>query len=201
MLKIVGKLLRKERVKVDCPVDGVHRAGADNKIKGAHNFYIGDKIVFHGMVGFYWQLDDNWGLKIYCSPKTGYCRNKKYVRQCRNRMKKYSAIAPRVGPIEKVYVDLTYKEKHYKKWAWAIKVEHMQWTDAWIPYTNGYPYDWDADEHPDHSPAGFIKFKNKVNKTLSQETKKVLDKIGDSYKLGDIIWSRKKKCWKMVDFG
>jgi len=201
MLKIKGILLRKERVHVPPPKDGVHRVGADGTIKGAHSFYIKGKFVPHGMVSFYWKLDDERGLKVFCSPKKGHVQKKKYVREVRGRMKKYHKLCPKVGGITQVEVDLQYKDRHYHKKAWALVEEHCQWTEAWKAYTDGYPYDWDADDHPDHSPKGFLKFKKKVEKTLSHETKKVMRKIGDSYKMGDIVWDTKTKRWYFVDLG
>lgn len=201
MLKISGKLIRNERAKINAPKDGVHRCGADGMIKGAHSFYINGKFIPHGMVGFYYQLDDDWGLKVFCSPKTGHTRSKDYVRAVRNRMKKYHNIAPAVSGIEKVEVDLAYKDRHYHKTVYALKVQHCQWTDAWAKYTDGHPYDWSADDHKDHSPEGYKKFKKLIDKTLSHETKKELEKIGDSYKLGDVCWDTKTKRWYLVDLG
>lgn len=201
MLKIKGHLVRNKRVLVEAPKDRVHRCGADGKIKGAHSFYINGKFVPHGMVGFYYQLDDDWGLKVFCSPKSGRTQKKDYVRLTRRRMKKYHNLAPGVRGIVKVEVNLKYKDKHYNKKAWAIEVQHCQWTEAWKKYTDGYPYDWNADDHPDHSPEGFLKFRKKVDKALSEEDKKTMRKIGDSYKLGDIVWCTKTKRFYMVDWG
>jgi len=201
MLKITGKLERKPRAKIQAPDDGVHRCGADGFIKGAHNFYLDGKFIPHGMVGFYYQLNNETGLKVFCAPKTGHRRDKSYVRAARNRMKKYSKFAPNVGGIIRVEVDLTYKDCHYRKRVWALEVEHCPWTEAWKAYTDGNPYDWNADNHKDHSPEGFLRFKKRITKALSKETKKELGKIGDSYKLGDVVWHGDKKIWLMVDWG
>ena len=203
MITLKGTLIRKPRAKIKAPDDGCQRNGSDGYLKGAHACYLNGLFIPHGQVGLYYWVKGDTGLKIFIYAKTGRTRKWKYVESVRKRMKRYwkKGICPNPGKIIQVDVDCQYKDKKYHKKAWALEVEHMFWTKGWEQYANGVPYDWSEDEHKDHCPDGFIRFKKKINKTLSHEDKKVLDKIGNSYKMGDVVWCTKKKVWRMVDMG
>jgi len=204
MLEIKGELVRETRHKDKCPDDGVHRCGVDGGIKGSHCFMVDGKMVPHGMVGFYWILSEKTGLKVYMNPKKGWTTSLAAIKKIRNRMKKYhkKGIAPKPYGIKKVKVNLKYKDKKFKKNVYALEIQRCHWPEeAWRDYSNGKPYDWSADDHKDHSPEGFIKFKKKVDKALSREDKKTLRKIGDSYKLGDLVWCSNEKKWYLCDLG
>ena len=203
MLELSGTLIRKPRAQIKSPNDGVHTAGKDGWIKGCHCMMLKDEPLFHGQVGFVYKLSEDKCVKVFIYVKTGHKREKKYVETVRLRMHKYwkKGISPRPGKISKVYVDFKYKDKHYKKECWGLEMYHCSSTDAWLPYAHGNPYDWNSDDHPDHSAEGFIRFAKKIDKTLSHEDKKILDKVGRSLKLGDTLWDTKTKRWYFCDVG
>ena len=97
-----------------------------------------------------------------------------------------------------VKISLTYKEKKHKATAFGIKTQHVDAPEkAWIDYAKGIPYDWAADNHPDHTPEGYLKFVHSARKTMKKHG---LEMEG-SGKLGDIVWScsRKRFYWCDID--
>ena len=208
MIKLQGELIRKPRAKIKAPDDNVHRNGSDGYLKGAHAMYLNGVFIPHGQVSMYvhnwYKIDDNeTGVKVFVSAKHGWHSKKKYVKAVRVRMKKYwkKGIAPRPYEIIPVKVDLKYKDKHYKKKVWGLVVDHCHFPEDWEDYCNGIPLTWCDGKYKDYSPQGFKKFKKKVDKALSAEDKKVLRKIGDSYKIGDIVYCAKRQRWFFVDLG
>lgn len=205
MLKITGKLIRKPRAQIKAPLDGVHRNGSDGFLKGAHAMYInGETFAPHGQVSLYYYTGGETGIKIYISAKHGWSSKKSYVESVKKRMKKYHklGIAPKPFGIVPVEVDLEYKDRaKYRKKVWGLVVRHCFWPEDWENYCNGYPLTWCEGKYPNYNPEGFLKFKNKIDKTLSGEDKKTLKKLGDSYKAGDVMYCKKKKRWFFVDLG
>jgi len=121
-------------------------------------------------------------------------------------------VACKPSKIVTVKMDFDYYEKdqkfarHVKKEAYGIKVQHVHYPkDVWAKYAQGYPYKWDAVDHPNHSPEGYLKFCKKLKKVLKD------NKIGicgdfpfvekENPKLGDIVWCTKKKRWYVCDVG
>jgi hypothetical protein len=95
-----------------------------------------------------------------------------------------------------VDINLLYKNTRHKAKAYGIKTEHIDYpVEAWRGYMYGQPYDWDADDHIDHSPEGYRKFVRKAKRLQ----KRYECEIDGSYKLGDVVWSCKRKRWYLVD--
>ena len=205
VLKLKGRLIRKPRAQIKAPDDNVHRNGSDGFLKGAHIMYLdGNQPLPHGQVSLYYYTTGEKGLKIFVSAKHGWHRTKKYVKAVRRRMRRYHklGIAPNAYGIQQVEVDFNYKDKvKYHKKVWALEVDHCYYTPDFENYCNGIPLEFDKYDYPNYSPKGFLKFKAKVDKILSSEDKKILRKIGDSYKIGDIVYCIKKKKWIFVDLG
>jgi len=203
MLELSGTLIRKPRAQIKSPNDGVHRNGANGFLKGAHAMYLNEKFMPHGQVSmYYWESGDT-GLKLFVNAKNGRKQKLKYVEAVRDRMKRYykKGVAPKPGKIIPVKVDFQFKEKMYCKTVWALEVQHLYWTEDFEDYANGMPLVWQDPEVSDYNPEGYKKFKKKLDKILSHETKKVLKKTGDSYKIGDVMYCTKRQEWKMVDWG
>ena len=93
-------------------------------------------------------------------------------------------------------LDIHYDKKHIKENCLGIMVKHSAYPiKAWDDFTHGRPYDWAADEHPDHSPEGFLKFQKQARKAQNNYN----PKADVSLKLGDIVWDTNKKRWRQVD--
>lgn len=223
MLTLKGRLIRKPRAQIVAPLDGVHRNGSDGFLKGAHAMYLAKPLnpkkcfekgnfdmypefyfLPHGQVSLYYYTTGGKGLKIFVSAKHGWHRTKKYVKAVRRRMRRYHklGIAPNAYGIQQVEVDFNYKDKvKYHKKVWALEVDHCYYTPDFENYCNGVPLEFDKYDYQDYNPKGFLKFKKKVDKILSSEDKKILRKVGDSYKIGDLVYCVKSKRWQMVDWG
>ena len=207
MLEIKGICVRRPRAQIPAPNDGVHRNGSDGFIKGAHCAHLNDDSkypMFHGQVGFYWRTGEDTGLKVYYSIKHGSNAGKKWVASARSRMKKLAelGICPKPGKIVQVKVDLRYKDKvHKKKVVYALEVEHVHYPTTMEVYAHGYPYDFSSYEHPDHTPARYLRTKKKIDKTLRKLKMREIKYVGDSYKIGDVVWCCKKNKWMLVDAG
>ena len=218
MLTLKGQLIRKPRAKIPAPNDGCQRNGSDGCLKGSHAMYLNDDhvkdfFIPHGQVSMYihgtLEISETetfqapTGTKVFLSAKHGWHSKKKYVKSVRARMKKYykKGISPKPHEIIPVKVDLKYKDKHYKKKVWGLIVDHCYFPEDWEDYCNGIPLTWCNGKYKDYSPEGFKKFKKKVDKLLSSEDKKVLRKLGDSYKIGDIVYCTKRQRWFFVDLG
>lgn len=205
MLTIKGKAVRKERAKIPAPKDGVHRNGSDGYLKGSHCMYINGVFTPHGQVGFYWRIDEDNGLKVYYSIKHGYSASKKWIAEARSRQKILAkkGICVNPGRILKVYIDIDYKGKvHKKKTVYALETEHIHYPpEEWEKYTNGYPYDFGCYDHPDHSPEGYKRAKKRVDTILRKLKMKKMKYVGDSYKLGDMLFCTKRNKWFLCDVG
>jgi len=184
-MKIEGTTKKIERVVMEPPKDGVHVLGKDGTIKGTRAVYIGDTLVPHGQVGFYWRIGDI-GYKVYWSITKKHACSKKVVYNTFRFMRKMSkrGICPPVHKVKYVKVKLDDRSR----WAYAIKMDHVHYPEvAWEKFSQGYPYDWnclDQKEHPDHNPEGFNRFAARLKKKL---------------KVGDVIYCTKKKAWFQVD--
>ena len=204
MLKLKGRLVRKPRAQIAAPLDGCQRNGSDGMLKGAHMMYLNNHPIPHGMVSMYYYTEGSRGLKIFVSAKHGHHKRRGYVKAVRKRMRKYHklGIAPNAYDLRQVEVDFNYKDKvKYHKKIWALEVDHCYYPEDWEDYCNGIPLTWCNGKYKDYSPEGFKKFKKKVDKLLSSEDKKVLRKLGDSYKIGDIVYCTKRQRWFFVDLG
>ena len=207
MLTIKGKCVRRERVKIPAPDDGVHRNGSDGFIKGAHCAYLDNddsKPMFHGQVGVYWRVSKDRGLKVFYSIKHGWAANKKWAMGTRRRMhvlaKRGVCLEP--GKIIKVEVDLNYKDRVIKnKVVYALEVPHIHYPECMIAYAHGYPYDFSSYDHPDHTPAGYLRAKKRIDREVKKAKMKDVRFIGDSYKIGDMLWCCKRNKWFLCDIG
>ncbi len=203
-MKITGVLKTIDRVKVACPKDGVHVAGKDGEVKGVRNVMIGDVLVPKGMVGFYYQLDNTYGLKVFMHlPKEDgkmWISTLKYVNSTYNKLRKLwgMGLCPQPISIGALKVSIVYRGKKYKTKAFYIKSEHVCYPpEAWERYGKGYPYDWTCVRHEEHTPKGFKKFVS-MAKQLIHKSKL---KIDTSFKLGDVVWDINKQRWFLVDAG
>lgn len=183
-----------KRVKVACPKDGVHVAGKDGAIKGVHSLWFDKLLVPKGQTAFY--LD---GLRV--SYSFGWFKpiKDRIVRKDFDTMRNcYKLdVSPKPRGIVPVKLNLWYphEKKKIKCGALAIMVEHVHYPkEAWKRYAEGYPYDWDADPSPRHTPEGF--------KTFVAWAKKLTGKlVRTSWKLGDVVWCTNKQRWYLVDCG
>jgi hypothetical protein len=191
-----------ERVKVVPPVDGVHVAGEDGFIKGVHSILVDGKLVPYGMVGFYWQIDETTGVKVYYSfawkKKTPLWKVRQIYRRIRKIWKR-TKVNPEPLGLKEIRIKLIKGKGKIKAHAFGIITRHCAYpVEAWTKYAKGYPYDWnclDQVEHPNHNPSGFLSFKESC---LAMARKLGADTRG---KLGDISYDMKDKRWYLVDMG
>ena len=216
MLKIKGKVREMKRVNVKAPDDKVHRySRKDGRLKGCRSVMLNDKTLLpRGMSGFYIRHKKDTGIKIFYSMHNDRCCKLKTVKkQFKKHLKLYElGVAAKPHKIVTVKLNFDYYEKdmkfarHVKKESYGIKVQHVNYPKgAWAKYAQGYPYDWDAVDHPNHTPKGYLKFCRKLKKVLKA------NKIGvcgsfpfiekENPKLGDIVWCCKKNRWYIVDCG
>ena len=218
MLKVNGVMKEAERVKVDCPKDGVHRQKPQGYIKGCRTVLLGDKMIPRGTTGFYWQRDDkpDVGIKVFYSLSHRWGAKKKLVLKHLKRHKTlYSmGIANRPLGITYVTIDVKYiddqgKKFKIKKDCFGIKVDHVHYpVEAWSKYAHGYPYDWnvlDQTEHPLHNPDGYKLFVEQVRAACLKSKVYVTGGFPvtepDPPKLGDVVYCQVKKRWFLVDCG
>jgi len=217
-MKITGTLREMKRVKMAAPQDGVHRVSQKDgkaQMKGCRSMLWNDKtIIPRGMSGAYFRYKEKYGVKIFYSVHNNVCSKMKTVRkQFKKQMKLYKlGVATQPHKIVNVKLDFDYYEKnlkfarHVKKDALGIKVTHIAYPeDAWKKYAQGYPYDWDADDHKDHSPEGYLKFCKHLKKVLLKNKIFICGqwpvKEKKNPKLGDCVWDTNKKRWYVVDVG
>lgn len=189
-----------ERVKVPCPDDGVHVSGKDGAIKGVHSLWFDDRLVPKGSNGFFWETDDEWGLKVYYSFGRFECAKRKFVEYEKDNMRKLFKLdlAPETGEISTIKVDLYYKDLHIIKYPFCIKTKIVHCPQAaWEEYAKGHPYNWGAIQEDWHTTKGFLAFRDKAKKII----KKAGIKFEGSLKLGDILACEKTKRWYIVDGG
>jgi hypothetical protein len=186
------------RAKVPAPNDGVHVNGSDGLLKGSHSVMLGDKLVPKGRVGLYWQKNDDVGVKVFYSFAWAKAQKMAYVKRIFKKWKRLYdlGIAPEPMKIVSVRVDVTYRGQRHKALAYGIKTMHVDAPkEAWLNYARGISYDWSADDHPEHSPAGYIRFTGHARRVMKKHN---LEMEG-SGKLGDIVWSCRKKRWYWCD--
>jgi len=104
----------------------------------------------------------------------------------------------------KVKIDVTFEGKQIKTWAWAFKTEFIDFPKkAWEAYAKGNAYDWTAVDHKDHSPEGYLRFCKKLTGVLKKSGVGVCGNYPFDEKkppkLGDVVWSVKKKKFYLVD--
>jgi len=186
MLKIKGRVKRIKRIKMLAPNDGIHTNTRRGYIFGTRALYVGDKFVPYGKFGFYWQLNEDEGVKVYYSIKARKpTKSEEHVRRYFDRMRKKYEDGISNKPIEIIQV----KVKLWKsKIAWGLVQRHVHYPKKAIKQlAKGYPYDFnclDQREHPDHNAKGFRAF---------------MDKVGRKLKIGDAVYCTKRKKWYVVD--
>jgi len=205
---IQGKVKRITREKHPCPPDQIHRKGKDGCIKGVKSIWIGDKLVPRGSVGFYWRLNDNKGLKVYLGFPTGkkpWMSKPNVVHKAYKRMVHLNSagLAPMPSHIYQIKVDVKIDGKQLRCKPWALEMRHVHYDEKlWADYAKGRPYNWDAIDHPDHNPEGYMAFVKKV-KEFQYNRKMGLSaaswKNDEQPKLGDIIWCLKSERFWLVD--
>jgi len=200
MQKIKANVKYIERVKFPCPQDKVHVCGKDGAIKGVHALYFDEKLIFKGSNAFFWPINEEWGLKVYYSFGWFGAAKKKFVKLEYDNMRKLHKIglAPEVKEVQKVKLDLKYKDKHIEKSALAVLTKRIIYPeDAWENYATGYPYNWYCIEGDWHTAEGFLKFRDAACESIRKHKIKFLA----SLKLGDIMPDVNLGRWFIVDAG
>jgi hypothetical protein len=196
-MKIKATVKRIERVRIECPKDSVHVAGKDGKIKGVHSVWFDKKLVPKGMTALYWQLNEKKGIKIFYSLNRLTCGTLKTVKYVFKKQQKIfkMGICPKPYKIKKVNLKLVIDGKKIKETAYGIVMENIPVPPTWEQYAQGKPYKWGNFKHPDHTPEAYLRFVKRIKKRLKSSG----IKIYGSFKLGDCMWSTKKKRWYLVD--
>jgi len=157
-----------------------------------------ERIVPKGANGFFWKVDDEWGLKVYYSFGWHGCAKPRFVKLERNNLKILSDVhcAPEVGDIIKVKLDLDYEGKRIQAKPLAVYTKIVHYPEkAWELYAKGYPYNFRCINEDWHSAKSFLKFQKQVKNII----KGCKLKFDGSLKLGDIMPCTKKKAWYLVD--
>jgi len=162
---ISGIFTKAKTVNVVSPRDGVHKATKRGYVskRGAYDY--GGRPVYYGKDCFYYQLDKNVGIKVFYSFVHKNFRTKDFVeKSCINSKRLYS-----VGLMKKVYDVETVELKINKidGVAYAFKLEHVKVPEpATLRNKLGYPYDWNACSHPEHTAEGCKKYFEKLTKYI-----------------------------------
>ena len=202
---IKAKVTKIDRVKVDCPDDGIHVVGKSGKIKGVHAVWFVEDVeteigtigkrfmVWKGSVGFFYPTSEKKGIKVFYSFTRGDTQKRKAVTKEYKQLQKLWKLdlAPKPYSMGTVNIRLDIEGKIVRRNCFMIEVQRLYPPEAMKGYAMGFPYKWDTFKHKDHAPKGFLKFQKKVRK---------VHKIG-SAKLGDLLFCTKKKRWYIVDTG
>ena len=159
-------------------------------------------------MGFYWRLKEDRGLKVYLGFPTGkkaWMSKVRLVQKAYKRMVLLSLndLSPMPCHVYQITVDITLDKKRVHCKPWALEMEHVHYDEKlWADYAVGRPYNWDAIDHPDHTPEGYMKFVQKV-KDFQRAHKMKLSaaswKNDEQPKLGDCVFCTKKERWFIVD--
>lgn len=213
---IRGVVREMRRVRVYPPSDGVHRASnADGYLKGCRSAVLNDSTLLpRGMTGFYYWYKPNRGVKIYYSMHHNRCCSVRTVRRQFRKHQSLHAIGVATRPHKIVRVELSYDYygkggdfvRHVRAKAYGIVTTHAHYPmNAWYKYAQGYPYDWNAYDHPDHSPKGYRRWvkwlKSKLEKARIYVCGDYPKKEEQPPKLGDAIFCTKTNRWWLVDVG
>jgi hypothetical protein len=217
-MNIKGTVKEIVRVIKAAPKDGVHRLSQKDgkkRLKGCRSVILNGKTLMpRGMSGFYIRHKDKYGIKVFYSMGNNVCSKMKTLKKQFKKQNKLYKLGVATQPHKIVTVKLDFKYygkdgkyvRHVKKTALGIKVTHVAYPKvAWKKYAKGYPYDWNADKHEDHSPKGYLKFCKKLKRILLRNRIYICGgypvKEKQNPKLGDIVWDCKKKRWYVVDVG
>jgi len=203
-LKIKGDAVDVKRELHKAPDDGVHATSEKTGyLKGAHAVTIDGKLIPKGVVGMYWQIDDNDGVKVFYSFRDNKCQNLKYVKKIFSKAWRLhkAGICTKPKKIVPVKLNITYRGKKIRKTGWGIKVRHIRYpVEPWTEFCHGKPYSFAHIDEPWHTPEAFRKFKKEVLKVLKRTDIKI-DAKKPSLKLGDILPCTKKKRFFLCDVG
>jgi hypothetical protein len=198
------------------PKDGVHRASnVDGYLKGARGVMFNDNILLpRGTTGFMYRHKKDKCVKIFYSFHHNRCCSKRTViKQFKKHSKLYHlGVATKPHNVVKVELNFDYYGKggelvrHVHEYAYGIVQQYVHYPKkAWLDYSFGRPYDWDADDHPDHSPKGYHKFADKLKPILLKNKIYICGdypiKEKEPPKLGDMVWDMNEKRWYIVDVG
>lgn len=206
-MKIKGKVELIQRDKIKAPKDGVHRNGSDGYIKGVHSVYMDGKLIPKGSVGFFYEINDNIGVKVYVGgfPNRPWVSKSDVAHTAFLRMAKLAlqGLAPTPRHVYNVFVKWEYNRKKFYKKAPALEMDKIHYpVEAWVNYAKGRPYDWDAVDHPDHSPEGYHRFCEKLRDFAYNNGWRFSafnPKKNESPKLGDVLFCTKKNKWFLTD--
>jgi hypothetical protein len=206
-LKISGKVKFIQRVKIKAPDDGVHVNGSYGFLKGVHSVYMDDKLIPKGSVGFFYEVSQDMGVKVYIGgfPDKPWTSKREVVEKAFKRMLRLSlkGFSPPPKHVIPVSVKWEYNGKKFSKKAWGLEMTKVSYPImAWEQYAKGYHYDWTAIDHPDHSPAGYHRFCKELREFCLINKWKFSafnPKKNENPKLGDILFDTNHMKWFLVD--
>ena len=137
-------------------------------------------------------------MKVLYSLKWKKCIKKPLVMREFRRLRNLAAvgISPKPEKITQVKLDVMFRGKRCKGQPFAIIMEHIDYPEkAWTDYANGQAYDWDALPDYQHTPQSFLA----MQKNIKNKMKEIGIKSDSSLKLGDVLYSCKKKRWFLCD--
>ena len=204
-MKIKGDAVDVKRELHKAPDDGVHATSEKTGyLKGAHAVTIDGKLIPKGVVGMYWQIDDNDGVKVFYSFRDNYCQKYKYVKRIMAKMWKLheAGICTKPKKIISVSINITYRGKKIKKKCFGILMRHIRVpAEPFEAFCHGKAYDWNYIDEPWHTPETVVKFKKKVNAYLKKTGMSIDSKGKPSLKYGDVLLDVKKKRAFLCDVG
>jgi len=151
---IKAKVTKIDRVKVECPKDGIHIVGKSGAIKGVHAVWFVEDVmteigtigrrhmIWKGSVGFYYPTSEKKGLKVFYSFTRGDTQKRKAVtKEYKQLVKLWKLdLAPKPYRMGTVKIDLNIEGKRVKKTCFMIEVQRLYPPDAMEGYAMGLPY-------------------------------------------------------------
>jgi SAM-dependent methyltransferase len=178
-----------------CPNDGIHRKKSSGGIRGFYLMHLGERSIYYGNWAYYLPQGDT-GLKVFYSLKFRKAtETEKSAKRRFEIMAQLKGICPDVHELNTVYTNISCDGKRYVGEAPGIIMEHVHFPEKiWHQFAVGYPYRWDAVDHPDHTPKGFKAFRRRVEHAITD-----IDHAFDALSIGNIVWCCKREQWYLVD--
>jgi len=200
MITITGKARKIKKGNHRCPDDGIHRKKNSGRIRGFWAAEINNVYIYYGNWSYYIKLDNDnnvsFGCKVFYSfkfNKTTKTRQEATVTF--DMMSRLKEFCPEVYYIDEVKTDIVFPERLCMAISPVIYMQHVYYPErAWLKFAKGKPYNWNADEHRNHSKSGFIEFRRNLEDHI-----KSIDYDFDSLSIGNIVWCTKQKRWYLVD--
>lgn len=191
MITIKGTAKKIQKGNYKCPDDGIHRRKKSGRIRGFWALKIANTHIWYGNWAYYFN-----GYKVFYSFKFNKTtKTKEEVRKTIDIMEMLEGFCPKVYMVDEVRTDIKFDKRHFRATSPAIYMQHVHYPEkAWLKFAKGKPYDWGADKHQDHSKAGFIEFRSRLENKI-----KDIDYNFDSLSIGNILWCTVEKRWYLVD--